>query len=169
MLYSLKNKQVVLNVIEEKDILEIQGEVINAKKYSYMELFAPSPIDRMMNYSGSGLPFPCPFVAFENTPNKFIIPANGTIKCTFKKPNSYYTEDTQEKVPPSVFVKLVENNTPVFIHFPLEDHLPLKTLYYRPERTGPDFYQRKADVIGVKSQETIIRMLEEVKVKAKCA
>jgi len=171
MIYNLKSDQVALTVKEEKDRLTIEGEIINPKRFSYMELFAPNPIDRMMNYAGSGLPFPCPFIAFENTPNKFIIAENGDIRVIFQKPNSYYTEDTQKKVPPSLFVKLVEkNNTiPIYIQFALEDKLPLKTMYYRPERTGPDFYQRKADVIGVQSQEKIIRLLEEVKVKAHTA
>lgn len=169
MIYSLKNSQVSLTVVEENDKLTIEGKIINPKAYQVMELFAANPIDRMMNYAGSGLPFPCPFIAFENTPNKLQISASGEIKTTFKKPNSYYTEDTQKRVPPSLFVKLVETNQPIYIQFALDDNLPLRTMYYRPERTGPDFYQRKADVLGVQSQEKIIRQLEEVKIKAKCA
>ena len=51
----------------------------------------------------------------------------------------------------------------------MQDPLPLKTVYYRKERTGPDFYERKAEILDVASQYTIIRNLEKVKIQGKCA
>jgi hypothetical protein len=172
MIYKLENEYVRLEVKEEDtDVLQIQGTVTNPSRYDKMELIGASPIDRMTNYSGSGLPFPNPEIAFSNTPNKYEIPKDGTVNTVFKRPNSYYAVDTYTKVKPSVFVKLSSPRLvdPIIIKFELEDKLPLKTVFYRPERTGPEFYQRKADSIGVHSQEAILRMTEGVKIKYQCA
>jgi hypothetical protein len=160
----------MLNVTEENDLLLIEGRVLNPSKYKQMELCAANPIDRMMNYSGSGLPFPNPFIAFEDTPNYLRISKSGEIRTIFQKPNSYYGFEKQQKINPSIFVVLSQKNAdPLYVHFQMEDSLPLKTVYYRKERTGPDFYERKAELLDVASQYTIIRNLERVKVQGKCA
>ena len=136
-----------------------------------MELSAPNPIDRMTNYSGSGLPFPNPTIAFENTPNYYVVPSSGEIHVEFSKPNSYYGQETQKKIKPSLFVTLhpKQNSDPIFVHFQMDDLLPLKTVYYREARTGPEFYQRKADIFDVMSHYDILVNTELVKTLGKCA
>ena len=126
----------------------------------------------MMNYSGSGLAFPNSSIAFEGTPNFYTVEKNGIVNTMFKKPNSYYANDTRTRVEPSIFVKLLQNggsNNPIIVRFKLEETLPLKTVFYRPERTGPDFYQKKADIIGVQAQDKIIQILKDVKITHGCA
>jgi hypothetical protein len=149
------------------DTLSINGNVLNPFAYTEMIVVAANPIDRMMNYSGSGLPFPSPCIAFENTPNYYVIGGDGVINTTFLRPNSYYATDTYTRVEPSVFVKLYKNNKdePVTVKFKLADNNPLKSVFYRKERSelGPAFYEKKADIIGVRSQYEIIKMLEDVK------
>ena len=166
-MYSFKNDYVILQVEEQDQTLTLTGVIENPGDFKQMEVFAANPIDRMMNYSGSGLPFPTPSIAFENTPNVYQVDPKGTIQTQFQTPNAYYTQDKQTLVQPSLFIKLVPKNDqePIFVRFQLENKLPLKTLYHRdrtqnayPGRTeGPMFYQRKADVLGVQGQEAILR------------
>lgn len=174
MLYKLENEHVVMTVQEhDGDVLTIQGKVSRPTSFREMVLIAPNPIDRMMNYAGSGLPFPCPSIAFENTPNRLTIDKSGIFHATFKKPNSYYTEDTQEKIKPSIFVKLLgsSSNSPIVVRLELEESTPLqlRTLFYRKGRTGPEFYQKRADVLGIQGQEAILRQTEAVKISYDCA
>ena len=162
-----KNSVVALTVEPgENEMLTITGEIINNSHYSEMTLFAAAPIDRMTNYAGSGLPFPCSDIAFDGTPNRYDIPSSGIIQTTFKYPNSYYTAQ-HEKVPPTIFIKLVKKagGDPIFVKFGLADKLPLRTLFYRQQGHDPAFYQRRADLLGVQSQENIIHSLEPVKAK----
>ena len=148
----------------EEDKLLLTGKVPNPSDYIEMMVFAAAPIDRMTNYAGSGLPFPCSDIAFEGTPNRFPVPKDGVINTTFKRPNSYYTAN-HEKVPPTVFVRLVNKaGKPTFIKYPLEDKLPLRTLFYRQAGHDPAFYQRLADILGVQSQFSILSNLEKTKV-----
>ena len=159
---------VTLDIKEtDDDTLVITGNVLNPFAYTEMILVAANPIDRMMNYSGSGLPFPSPSIAFESTPNHYVIGGNGVINATFVRPNSYYSTDTYTRVEPCVFVKLYKNNDtePITVQFKLADKNPLKSVFYRKERAeqGPYFYEKKADIIGVRSQYEIIKMLEDVK------
>ena len=155
---------VVLDIKENGNNLSITGNVLDAPLYSEMILIAANPIDRMMNYTGSGLPFPSPSIAFEGTPNWYNIGKDGLINTTFVRPNSYYSST---RVEPSVFVKLYKNKDtePVTVQFKLVDLHPLKSVYYRKERDemGPYFYEKKSELIDVRSQYEIIKMLEDVK------
>lgn len=159
---------VTLDIKEHGDEhLFITGNVEDASSYTKMIVIAANPIDRMMNYSGSGLPFPSSFIAFESTPNYYVVGGDGVINTTFVPPNSYYATDTYTRVEPSVFVKLYKNDIedPIIVQFKLADKHPLKSVFYRKQRyeLGPSFYEKKADIIGVRSQYEIIKMLEDVK------
>lgn len=145
--------------------LDVRGQVLKAGEYDEMEVVAANTFMRMMNYSGSGLPYPCASVAFENTPNWHNIPRDGQFQTVFSYPNSYYAIDTVTKVPPSIFVILKNKSEkePIFVRIDLPDTLSLRTLTYREGRDGPDFYFKKAKIIGVRGQEEILRMIGDVK------
>lgn len=147
----------------------IRGEVVAPNLYQHMEVVAANPADHRMSYTGSALPFPCAAVAFSNTPNHAVIEGSGAINVMFSYPNSYYTPDAFTKVAPSIFVILRPNgdasDNDVFVRMDLPDAYGLRTLNHRPSRTGPEFYARKADIIGVRGQEEILRMIGNVKVK----
>lgn len=166
------NKHVSLSVIEDKTtgMLRLEGDFKEPSLYSKRCVFAANPIDRMSSYSGSGLAFPNNAIAFENSPNYFEADASGKINAVFFRPNSYYAPDTYTRVVPSIFVKLVpikEPSEPIIIQFKLEDTLPLKS---RKEKVGgPEFYAKKAGIIGVRSQYDIMRMIENVKIQHNCA
>lgn len=158
---------VTLKINETDDYLKITGNVLDPHLYNEMIVIAANPIDRMTSYSGSALPFPSPSIAFEGTPNYHVIGSDGSINITFLRPNSYYATDTYTRIVPSVFVKLyaLNNIEPISVQFKLADNHVLKSVFYRKERSelGSAFYEKKADIIGVRSQYEIIKMLESVK------
>jgi hypothetical protein len=163
---SYKNEYISC-VVDTTNNVQISGSVLSPSEFSYMELVAPCPMNRMTSYSGSGLPFPCPMVAFDNTPNKFIIPNTGLFDVTFSYPNSYYTNDNFEKIPPSIFFKLYSRsgNEPVVVRIGLNDLAPLRSLTHREGRTGPEFYSRKEDLIPPMTAEGVMRTLKDYKAK----
>ena len=57
-----------------------------------IDYIAASPITRGYSYSGSGLPYPNPEVAYEGTPNigSITSDAEGDFKVEIEYPNSYY-------------------------------------------------------------------------------
>jgi hypothetical protein len=143
----------------------VQGRVVQPDLYERIEVVAANPPEHRMSYSGSALPFPCADIAFCNTPNHAIV-TGGAIRATFEYPNSYYTPDAFTKVAPSVFVILrpaAGAGDPVFVRLELPDAYALRTLNHRQQRSGPEFYSRKADILGVQSQEAILRSIGRVK------
>jgi hypothetical protein len=118
MNYTFKNDYLQLFVHETAEgYLTIYGNVQHPERYNIMAIFAANPIDRMMSYTGSGLPFPNQEIAFEGSRNVYAIPKTGIIDTHFKKPNAYFSTDTFTKIPPSLFVRLNDVN----IRFILED------------------------------------------------
>jgi hypothetical protein len=147
-------------------VLHIVGKVMDPSSFEKMEVYAANPIDRMTNYSGSGLPFPCAALAFENTPNYAIIPVDGNFVVDFKYPNSYYSSDFYTKVVSSIFVKLWRAGTdPIDIRFELPDMLFLRTLTYRTMRQGPLYYSVKEDILPIAGAEATMRNLAAAKVQ----
>jgi len=143
----------------------IHGSIISPDRFSSMEILAPNKIDRMTNMSGSGLPFPCPEIAFCNTPNHAVIERNGLFSVVFDYPNSYYTIDGKTKIAPTIFFILKQSNgASLHLKFELTDDLFLRTLTYRPNfHKGPIFYSAKEELIGICSAEETMRRLKEYK------
>ena len=173
MLYHLENDHVELHANVMEQTVYLTGSIKRPSNYNEKYIMAPNPIDRMLNYSGSGLPFPCPSIAFENTPNYYEIPKDGEIQAIFTYPNSYYTMETQEKIIPSIFITLKRNGaTPLYYQMQLEDTLPLRTsTTYRPAfKKGPEFYAKKEEIMGIPpSQEWILRNIGDYKAKYEMA
>jgi len=157
----------VVDLVADNKV-RIQGSVLNPGRYKTMQLLAASPSTRGVSYSGSALPFPCSQIAFDRTPNVAAVPSTGVFDVVFEYPNSYYTHDAFTKVVSSVFLTLqeIDGNVPaVFVRFELPDMNILRTLTHRPERRvlGPEFYVYKEDLMGIASQESIIRRLGAAK------
>lgn len=171
-MFTFQNEHVSCTVTVLPDrFLLIRGTVKSPQRYAYMQLLAAHPIQRMTSYSGSGLPFPCPNVAMNNTPNVLNIPSDGEFTANFSYPNSYYTNDHLQKVPPSIFVVLIPSNDldPIISQFklPEDDPLCLRTLTHRATRViGPWFYQAKDQLLGVPiSAEHTMRAYKDYKLK----
>lgn len=71
-----------------------------------INFWAAAPIDRMAIFAGSGLPFPNPEVAYENTPNKgSVYASNGHSEIRLRFPNSFYVSMGTILLPPHVLLK----------------------------------------------------------------
>lgn len=145
--------------------INIKGNVNNPAIYNSMLLIASNPIDRMTNYSGSGLPFPCSDIAFENTPNKHIIESSGLFDIEFFYPNSYYSQGGNTKIISSIFFILESNGNKEYIRFQLPDMCVLRTLRNRENRTGPEFYASKDYILPVANAENVMRSYSKSKIE----
>jgi len=157
----ISNEYIDCNITTNFDnnTLVIKGTVINPNKYKSLKLLAPNPPDRRTSYSGSSLPFPSEFIAFENTVNNYKI-ENGIIDVIFKIPNSFYSTDGYRKI-----------NTPILfiiddkkLIYELYDYCPLKTIRDRV-RGNPSFYALKDVLLPVATAENTMYNYSEAKVK----
>tara|TARA_B100000795_G_C22805557_1_gene444638 strand:- start:4367 stop:4879 length:513 start_codon:yes stop_codon:yes gene_type:complete len=162
------DQHIYLNITFYKDYSKIKliGNVKNSGQYKNILLMAPNPIDRMSNYSGSGLPFPNNEIAFQNTPNKIDITGTGVINTEFQYPNSFYMPDGINKIVSSVFLQLTDNNNNVFhLYYKLHDINSLRTLVNRNSRTGPEFYGAKDYLLPIGTAENVMRAYANIKIE----
>lgn len=165
-----QNEYVECSAQIDNDVVVLEGRIL-VKSFVRAEVFAPNPIDRMVNYTGSGLPFPCSQIAFEQTPNFIIVSdPTGAFSATFKYPNSYYTEDQWTRIPPSIFFKIhpAPGAEPVFVRFelPNRDILNVRTLNFRTKlRAGPPSYSIKEDIIPICGAEETMRRYKDLKIR----
>lgn len=146
--------------------ININGHIKKPFEYKKILLIAPNPIDRMTNYSGSGLPFPCADIAFENTPNKIIIEDSGNFSTVFKYPNCFYMQNGTDKITSSIFFSLTDhNNHTIHLRYELEDIYALRTLVNRSSRKGPEFYGSKDYLLPIANAEDIMREYARIKIE----
>jgi hypothetical protein len=144
----------------------IKGYVKNPSVYRQMMLISPNPIDRMTNYSGSGLPFPCSEIAFENTPNKHLISNDGNFNVIFAYPNSFYASNGIDKIiSPIYFILYLPGSDINISKFELPDLCVLRTLTYRSARKGPEFYAAKDYILPIANAETVMREYARAKIE----
>lgn len=158
--------------IQDPQTLLVEGKITNPSSFQHMEVMAPHPIDRRTSYHGSGLPFPCPPFALENTPNRVTPGTDGKFVATFSYPNSYYTWDGFTKIKPSIFFTMVPTKggeeAAVYVRFELPEDptLFLRTLTHRPGRAeGPAFYAKKDTLLDPipRTAEHVMRTLKQYK------
>ena len=156
------------NITFNKDysLLNIAGSIRNNALYSNIILTAPNPIDRMTNYSGSGLPFPNYEIAFENTPNIHKIDSSGVFNVSFKYPNSFYMPDGLNKIKPSVFFIFTSNENVSFrLQYELHDINALRTLVNRVSRKNPEFYGAKDYILPIDTAEKVMYAYSRAKIE----
>ncbi len=152
------NCQGVVNYAGDGD-LTVNGEI---KGYEGMTVdiiyWSAAPATRGMGFSGSGMPYPNPDQAYDQTPNqgstKMI---NGRFTIKLKSPNAYYVGLGTLYVPPTLHVKVCGDNT--VHHIPVGHGIPFRTLTYpappsKNPRISPMFYNN-CD-LPVRSQERIL-------------
>lgn len=152
----------------ESDVIQLKGRVKNMESYKKVTLIAANPIDRMTSYSGSGLPFPCASIAFQNSQNKHEVQSSdGSFYTNFLYPNSYNSLDAMELIGPSIFAVFYthDSSEPTYVRFELPQRAPLqvRSLVHRPKRTDPMFYYAKQDIIGIHGAEATMRRWSDVK------
>lgn len=142
----------------------VRGKTKDNNPNNHIVFWAASPPDYITSYSGSGLPFPNPDVAFDNTPNKGSVKTNnGMFEFNLKYPNSYYTGLGTVYMPPHVNIKVCDenNNCKEVVTIKLGDGVPFRMLTYPPPpgsapRCSPMFYMGR-DRLPVRTQEQICR------------
>lgn len=146
------------------NVVQIVGSIINYNNIASVLIVAPNPIDKRASYSGTGLPFPCSEIAFEETPNKHLIDKSGQFNVKFSYPNSYYTVADKKKIVSSIFfvIEMTDGNK-VFKRIELPDMCILKTLINRETRNGPEFYSKKYDVLPVDTAEVLMYQYSKFK------
>ncbi len=145
---TITDDKIDCRVFREDVYMIIKGYLKNPSMYNKKVLTAPNAPDRMMNYSGSALPFPSREIAFEKTKNYYEIGNNGVIDVKFLFPNSYYNPEGLKKIISPLLLLLDDNE---FL-YETKDMCPLKTLRDRV-RGNPSFYALKEVVLPVADAE----------------
>ena len=104
----------------------VQG-VCNAQTLSYL---APAPLDFRLSYTGSALPFPNEYIAYNNTINQGTLNLdNGNFSFKLFAPNRYYKHTTV--IDPVLDITL-DDSTSIKIDLP-KHHLPInRSLHSSP-------------------------------------
>jgi hypothetical protein len=159
------DEYIYLNVsIQKNSKMFLEGYIKNPSQYNKMVVLAPNPIDRMINYSGSGLPFPNEHIAFENTKNMLMISGTGIINAVFSYPNSFYSRNGKNKILPSIFIELAQgNNAPFQLQYELRDLNTLRSLINRESRQGPEFYGAKDVILPIDTAENVMYAYAQAK------
>ena len=105
-----------------------------------MSYWAANPIHRIYSYSGSGLPYANPEMAYENTPNQgdVIIDNEGKFIIRLDHPSAYYVRQGSTLLKPHVHLRA--NGLRKIFTVQLADILPYRSLTGlpdRPNRTQP--------------------------------
>lgn len=153
----------------DHSLLQITGSVKNNALYNNVVIIAANPIDRMSNYSGSGLPFPNYEIAFENTPNIHKVDSSGLFNISFKYPNSFYMPDGINKIIPSIYFVITSDangaNNSFRIQYELHDIVALRTLVNRSARKNPEFYAAKDYILPIDTAENVMRAYARAKIE----
>lgn len=124
-----------------------------------LHYWAASPATNGDSFTGSGLPYATPEMAFENTPNRGVIDIyNINFKLNLMRPNSYYQHLGRELVRPQVnFMFMNDNNKPISRVFKID--IP----HFYPYRTLSNPHQLKNimsyynPTLPIRTQEQILR------------
>ena len=142
----------------------VKGSVRSNISNPTVMFWAANPPTYLQSYSGSGLPFPNPDIAYENTPNRGAVKANGSkFEFRIRFPNAYYVGLGSQYVEPCVHIKVCGDKEEGKIHtINLSRGIPYRstTNVTAPSiqnlRTSPMFYTGR-DKLPTRTQEQILR------------
>lgn len=145
--------RIVINKYSVHITGHLTGSLSAAKEVEYL---AASPADFRQSYTGSGLPFGNPKMAFEGSQNNGVVAIDhtGAFHIQLEVPNSYYTDLMGTLQGPEVL--LMADSTVVRI--PITAPIPYRSLTYPHEHVeqGPEFYE-SGWRMPVRTQEQILR------------
>jgi hypothetical protein len=145
-----------------KGDLVIKGKLATAGP-SKLYFWAAAPPTFGSSFSGSGMPYPDPSVAYDRTPNKGLVDvsADGNFTINMKYPNAYYVGLGSLYVPPHINFKVcaagLEDN---YFSIQIDGGVPFRLLTWpappsKKPRTQAMFYYEPEK--GARSQESILR------------
>lgn len=126
----LENQHISCKVLRQNINIHVECTIKDEMLDNKLYFYAANTPDRLTTFSGSGLPFPNKYIAFEGSPNIGRINVNKEKKFTLKllRPNSYY-DDNFELIEPEVIIKyyLINNKTRV-LNIPIDNRIPYRNL-----------------------------------------
>ena len=142
----------------------VKGYVQTLHSNPTIMFWAANPATYGSSYTGSGIPFPNPDIAFENTPNRGAVKAvGGSFQFNVRFPNSYYTGLGTQHIEPSVHIKVCEKGGSGKLHtIKLGKGIPFRGLTYPSSnmntvsRTSSLFYNGR-DKQPIRTQEQTLR------------
>ena len=145
--------------------ITISGTVKSSTPNPKIMFWAPAPANHLTSYSGSGLPFPNPTMAYENSPNKGMVEAvDRQFSFKLQYPNAYYAALGTMYVPPLVNIKVCEPGLDsTFTTIEIDGGIPYRTLTYpsppsKNSYSSPLFFHVPEK--EVRTQEEILRSAE---------
>jgi len=137
-------------------------------KKLFVRYWASAPPSYIQSYSGSGMPFPNPEIAFENTPNKGVFPLPGhTFQIAIDYPNSYYEDGGKVYIPPKLQFTITDSQGKDLTdinEIQLGEGIPFRTLQWPRQRNwlstkpfGGSLFYLNNEMPPVRSQEQILK------------
>ena len=156
------NKDLCEGIIENNGDgnIEITGKLKINVPNAKIIYWAANPPDFNVSFSGSGLPYPSPEIAFQNTKNVGAVNAeSGVFKIRLFYPSAYYVALGSLYVPPHVHLKICEEGYDKYFSIKIGAGIPYRTLTYPAPpslnpRLDPLFYQNEQ--VTVRTQEQIL-------------
>lgn len=148
---------------ETNGSIVVRGVIKNTNINQSVVYWASAPPTRGTSFSGSGLPFPNPEVAYDRTPNAGVVKPNnnGEFEFRIQYPNAYYIGLGSLYIAPHFHIKICgDNSDEQYFSVQIDDGIPFRTLTHpappsKNPRSGPEFYKIEENI--VRSQEQILR------------
>jgi hypothetical protein len=141
----------------------VNGNMKNGNYTGIIYFWAAAPPTNGISFSGSGMPYPSPLVAYDRTPNKGAVQVvNGKFRFSIKYPNAYYIGLGSLYIPPHINMKFCSDGNPdMYFSIQIDDGIPFRMLTYpapptKKPRNSPMFYCEPEK--GARSQEQILRV-----------
>lgn len=130
---------------------------------SKLYFWAAAPPTRGISFSGSGMPYPNPLVAYDRSPNQGLVEVKGgRFSFRMSYPNAYYVGLGSLYIPPHINFKVCKSGVEdTFFTVQLDEGIPFRTLTYpsppsKNPRVSPLFYSG-TKLPDVRTQEAILR------------
>tara|TARA_B110000046_G_scaffold183901_1_gene221056 strand:- start:1161 stop:1733 length:573 start_codon:yes stop_codon:yes gene_type:complete len=152
------------NIVEDKGSgeYEVSGN-ISAADGTMLLYWAANPPNYMTTYSGSGLPYSNPDIAFDNSPNKGAVKViNGKFTFNIHYPNSFYAGFGKHLITPHVYYKLCNKDRESKVYsVKIGESIPFRSLSH-PKDILPNvrddvYFYDGIDDLPLRNQETILR------------
>lgn len=141
----------------------IKGKLKDNIPNTLISFWAACPPDYIQSYTGSGLPFANPIMAYDNTPNRGSVKPdiNGDFEFKIQMPNSYYNGLGTVYIKPHVNIRVKNDKNDNIHDINLGDGIPFRMLTYpSPPNTAPRcsslFYNQRYKLPDARTQEQIL-------------
>lgn len=135
-----------ITFLNRKDIL-VNGKLNTLLPNGTLYYWAAAPPTSGLSFSGSGMPYPSPLIAYDRTPNKGVINIeNGEFSFNIKYPNAYYIGLGSLYIAPHINFKIsIAGQPDNYFSVQIDDGIPFRMLTYpappsKKPRISPLFY-----------------------------